>query len=382
MTGLALSNDDDFDLNRIFHRCVESCNEAIMITDRDGRMKYVNPAWTRIYGYEQNEVIGKNPRILHSGLQDSVFYHRMWSSILDQRVAHWKGEIVNRAKNGNLVHVILMVTPIKDSDSRINGYMGIALDVSEQKKLEGIVSHHDRLASMGLMVSGLSHEISNPVAIIRGRAEMLLKKCDHDAHSKKGLEIIINQTDRVGDLLKKLCRFGRRPKTVVKWSPIRIRAVIEDTILLTSELINGKDVKMTIDFSHEIMVKADENYLQQIFINLLINAVQAIQEAKKNGRVNDHCITLTSNVAVFRGQTFHAISVSDTGVGIFPDDMDKVFEFFFTTKVSGEGTGLGLAIAAKLANELNGFITVDSERNRGTTFTVYLPAWLEEGEVN
>src|SRR6478735_7468302 len=101
-------NSDD-----IFFRCVEDSNDAIMISDRKGILVYVNPAWSRIYGFPKEEAIGQTPRLLHSGIQDEQFYRKMWSAIADPRSAHWKGELVNKAKDGTLVPVLLTITPYR-----------------------------------------------------------------------------------------------------------------------------------------------------------------------------------------------------------------------------------------------------------------------------
>jgi PAS domain S-box-containing protein len=161
------------DPQNVFFRCVEDSSEAIMISDPRGILQYVNPAWVRTYGYTQKEAIGNKPSLLHSGLHSKAFYQSMWTEISSQETGHWKGELINRCKNGELIPVLLTITPVKSAEAKIIGYMGVAVDIRFKKELEAKVAHQDRLASIGLLASGIAHEIGNPLGVIRGRAELL-----------------------------------------------------------------------------------------------------------------------------------------------------------------------------------------------------------------
>jgi PAS domain S-box-containing protein len=174
------------DPGNIFFRCVEDSNDAIMISDRGGVLVYVNPAWCRVYGYTKEEAIGNSPRLLHSGLQTSEFYRDMWASIQDLNRGYWKGELVNKAKDGTLVPVLLTITPFKNEDGSILGYMAIAVDITYKKELEAKVAHQDRLASIGLLASGLAHEVGTPLGVVRGRAEFLMMKAPDEAFKPAG----------------------------------------------------------------------------------------------------------------------------------------------------------------------------------------------------
>ena len=130
-------------VDRVFLRCVEDCFEPIMLTDRSGRLTYVNPAWVLTYGYSKEEAIGSTPRLLRSSGQSDAFYRAMWGEILNPEIGFWRGEVLNRAKDGHLVPVLLTITPYRESSGAIAGYMGIAVDLSDQKKMEHQILHQD-----------------------------------------------------------------------------------------------------------------------------------------------------------------------------------------------------------------------------------------------
>jgi PAS domain S-box-containing protein len=177
----------DGQAEQIFYQCVEDCFEPIMVTDKKGILRYVNPAWALTYGFDRDEVIGKNPRVLRSHLQDDAFYKAMWAQILDPSIGFWRGEVTNKAKDGRLVPVLLTITPYRKADGEIVGYMGIAVDLTDHKRLETQVLRQDRLASIGMLASGLAHEIGNPLGVIRGRAELLASQVKATSSRKRTL---------------------------------------------------------------------------------------------------------------------------------------------------------------------------------------------------
>ncbi|MBI3534614.1 MAG: PAS domain S-box protein [Deltaproteobacteria bacterium] len=322
----------------VFFRCVEDSSETIMITDKSGTLIYVNPAWTKTYGYTRAEVLGQAPRVLHSEHHNLEFYTKMWSDILNIKKGYWKGEVINRAKDGTLIPVLLTITTFKSLTGEILGFMGIALDIHEQKQLEDKVAHQDRLASIGLLSSGLAHEIGTPLGVIRGRAEILQTQTK-DTHIKNGLDVIISQIDRISKLIGSLLRVSRS-STDVKMTRVNVLNVVNDVLVL---------------------------------LNLTMNSIHAIQKSIKDCITHKpHVFSITSG-----GHMEHVcICVSDTGCGISKENMKKLFQPFFTTKKSGEGTGLGLPIVAKLMDEMQGEISVESIENKGTVFKIILKKYI------
>jgi two-component system cell cycle sensor histidine kinase/response regulator CckA len=356
----------------VFFRCVEHSNDAIMISDPRGRLVYVNPAWTRIYGYSQAEAIGQTPRLLHSGMHDPDFYSRMWASIQDPARQHWRGEVINRAKNGHLVPVLLSITPIRSTliSGQVEGYMGISYDLRQQKELEAKVMHQDRLASIGMLASGLAHEIGTPLGVVQGRAEMISFQTE-DPAIHKSVEIIQKQTDRISKLIRSLLRMSRSFGDS-RLEPILLRAQVEDTLALVGQHFRHDSVPVTLEIDESLQIDCDSGRLQQILLNLFLNAIHAIRRAIQEGRKDGHEFKLTAVPQPENGRV--ELRIEDSGCGISSEHQRKLFQPFFTTKDVGEGTGLGLAIVAQLVHELQATIRFQSRMGVGTTFTLSFPA--------
>ncbi len=352
------------DPQNIFYRCVEDSSEAIMISDRKGRLVYVNPAWSRIYGFSKEEAVGQTPRLLHSGMQSDEFYAEMWAKILDPKVAAWKGELINKSKDGTLVPVFLTITPFRDRGTgEILGHMGIAVDISQRKELEAKVAHQDRLASIGLLASGLAHEIGTPLGVVRGRAEMMMMRAP-DEVLKKNLGVITSEIDRISKLIRSLLRVSRSFSDV-QMDNISPLEVANEVILLVGQNLREDQVEIRIDVPEDLRIYADFGRLEQVFLNFIMNSVHAIRKAKAAGPQRPHYLLISAR----RISASHAeVRVEDTGCGVAPENMGKLFKPFFTTKDVGEGTGLGLAIVAQLIREMGGEVGVESTLGKGTTF--------------
>jgi PAS domain S-box-containing protein len=355
------------DTNSVFFRCVQDSNEAIMISDIRGRLVYVNPAWSKIYGYEFESAVGQTPRLLHSGLHSDDFYREMWTRISNPEIASWKGELVNRAKDGSLVPVMLSITPFRDSNGQVSGYMGIALDMTERRELEAKIAHQDRLASIGMLASGLAHEIGTPLGVIRGRAELMGMQFEN-AEAQKGFEIITSQIDRISKLIRSLLRLSRNFSTA-HLETVKVRGIADDILALLSQNFTKLNIKIQNEIPIDTEVLADPERLSQILLNLSINAAQAMEARGSLPDGQSHSFIFS---CLPEEEGYITVSVTDTGTGISKENLKKLFKPFFTTKGVGEGTGLGLAISSQLMREMEGEISVSSEVNRGAQFYLKL----------
>lgn len=364
--GLKLTPSKD----SVFYRCVQDSSEAVMITDTNGLLLYVNPAWTRIYGYSEEEAIGGSPRILHSGRQSRSYYESMWRDIRDDTIGYWKGELVNQAKDGSLIPVLLTISPIRNDAGITSGYVGTAIDLRNLREMEREMRQQDRLASIGMITSGLAHEIGTPLGVIRGRAEML-KMSLAGSKQEKTIDIIVAQIDRISRLIKSLLKVARKEKQLIEVEEQNISTLVREILDLLTETIKKRDIDLQVRCDDDLTAYFDYNQLQQVLINLIVNAYQAIDAARNQGRTEGHCLVIEANS--FSNNTIQ-IRISDTGTGIPPQNIDKLFHPFFTTKDVGEGTGLGLAISHKIISDMNGSIEVESTVNKGTTFIVTLPS--------
>jgi PAS domain S-box-containing protein len=362
------------DFNSVFFRCVEDCSEPIMISDHAGRLQYVNPSWCATYGYNKEEAIGDTPRLLRSQHQSDEFYRDMWRQILDPTIAVWKGEVVNRAKDGRFVPVFLTITPYK-SGQEIVGYMAIAVDLSERRSMERQILRQDRLASIGMLASGLAHEIGNPLGVIRGRAEIIMNTLQSGISTRaaidsatQGLDTIVNQIDRISRLIESLLKISRIPQEI-RLTHVRLGPIAQEVESLMGENIRRNGIKLENRLiakelantgkptESSFAVLADAQHLQQILLNLLINGVHAIEEERKRSRRVDHTLAID---AIQGSDGCTTLIVEDTGCGLSPEVKRRMFEPFFTTKTPGQGTGLGLAIVTRLVEEMQGKIVAES----------------------
>jgi PAS domain S-box-containing protein len=354
------------DKHNVFFRCVEDSNEAIMITNLDGKLVYVNPAWSKIYGYSPQEALGKSPSILHSGHQSKEFYKEMWASISDPERGYWKGELINRAKDGRLVPVLLSITPARDSEGMTAGHMGIALDYTKRKELEARVAHQDRLASIGILASGLAHEVGTPLGTIRGRAEFLMMSAK-ESSTRKSLETIVSQIDRISKLIRSLLRVSRSSGEI-RVRDIRPLEVVQEVLALVGQNLSQDSVEVKLDLPPDHVILADFERSEQILLNLVMNSIHALRKTPVRPNA-PHFLSLRTEIRKDRV----ALLVQDSGCGIPEENLARIFQPFFTTKEVGEGTGLGLSIVLQLAREMNAEILVESKIGVGTTFIVLFP---------
>jgi len=351
----------------VFQRCVEDSTEAIMISDKNGKLVYVNPAWEKIYGYSKDQAIGETPRLLRSRHQTEEFYRAMWGQILDPKKGFWRGELINRTKDGREVPVVLTITPVRDQ-GEISGYMAVAIDITEKKQMEAKIFQQDRLASVGLLASGLAHEIGTPLGVVRGRAELLLKKHQGDEFSDRNLTIIIQQIDRVSKLITNLLNLSRdRHKSGGR---CYLREVVDETFSLLSQKIQEIGAEIAVSIPDDLKVGIEHNQLEQVFINLIVNSLHSMREAIRKGRGESYYLRIWTEATPERVKVY----LSDTGTGVPQSARDNLFRPFFTTKPVGEGTGLGLSISAQIITEAGGVLDLyDTQDERGSTFLIDLP---------
>ena len=243
-----------------------------------------------------------------------------------------------------------------------------ALDMEELKENKTQILQQDRLASLGLLASSLAHEIGTPLGVIRSRAELAGKKIEN-ASLKSDIETIITQIDRITKLVNSLLNLAREKQSDFA-TAVNLHQVLQDVLNLFQHELNRKSIALQADVSENLFVKAESGPLGQVFLNLLINSVHAIEEAKKQGRLENHVVDISANQ---KGEWLE-ISVRDSGCGIAAEHLLQIFRPFFTTKDIGVGTGLGLATSYKLVNSWGGSMTVQSKVGYGTIFTVTLRA--------
>lgn len=254
-----------------------------------------------------------------------------------------------------------------------------ALDMEELRENKAQILQQDRMASIGLLASSLAHEIGTPLGIIRSRAELVEKKATLTDTQKQNLnqdmQSIITQIDRITKLVNSLLNLARE-KQSEHAQAVDLNLVIEDVLNLMRYELERKGISIEVSVQKDLLVKAEAGPLGQVFLNLLVNSVHAIEEAKKNGDQNEHKIIFSTDSFADSVE----ITIQDTGCGIPEKNLSQLFKPFFTTKDIGQGTGLGLATSYKLINSWSGSIVAESHpvssnsspKNTGATFKIKL----------
>jgi signal transduction histidine kinase/CheY-like chemotaxis protein len=299
----------------------------------------------------------------------------LWKTILNKQVV--RGELINKTKDGRLLNIEGSASPVLDEHGNIIGFLAIQRDITERKQaeeerreLERRAHLASRLAAVGEMAAGIAHEINNPLTAVVGFADLVMaRKLPEDV--RKDLEIINESARRVGDIVRRLLTFARqyRPER----SLININEVIENTLQMRAyELVTG-NIKVSTELDPDLPVTmADGGQLQQVFLNLIINAEYEMRSAHEGGKLLIKTERMDNTIR---------ISFKDDGPGIPRENLERIFEPFFTTKKVGEGTGLGLSLCHSIITEHKGGIYADSELGKGATFIVELPVVGEEKEV-
>ncbi len=354
---------------QLFHSAFEHSTDAIVITGVDGKIIDVNGAFTKIYGYAREEAIGKATSMIQSRHSTREFYEQMWNSL--ERDGQWRGEILNRTKSGKEIPIWLNITPIYLGEKKI-GYMGVESDISDRKGLEQQIIQTEKLATIGQLAAGIAHEIGTPLNIISGNAEFVLLDTKESEPGHQELATIIEQTKRISTLMRQLLDFAR-PK-VLSLQPTDVNGVLTDVLNFTRVQFKKGDIEVSTRLEEGIpKVYGDPALLYQVFLNIVVNAFQAMT---KGGALTIR----TGAERVMDGRKKVTIEIADTGEGIRPENLEKIFTPFFTTKEPGKGTGLGLAVTRRIVEEHSGTIELKSELGKGTTFTIRFDAFEQNKE--
>lgn len=345
---------------------------VIIITDTQGRMQWVNEAFTRTTGYTSTEALGQNPRMLKSGSHPPEFYANLWATIVAGRV--WHGELCNRRKDGTIVEEETTITPVRDPGGQITHYIAIKQDITERKQLERLYLRAQRMESVGMLAGGIAHDLNNVLTPIIMGLE-LLKQMPLPPQIAPVIESMLNSTQRGAGIVKQVLTFARG--TEGERSLVQIRHLVKDIIQMARETF-PRNITLRSTCPADLWpLLADPSQMHQVLLNLGVNARDAMP---LGGQLtfDAHNVTLDDAAAQkFAGGKpgdYVCLKVTDTGTGMAPETVDRIFEPFFTTKPAGQGTGLGLPTVLGIVRSHGGFLNVESQLGRGTTFAVFLPA--------
>ncbi len=351
---------------------IEQAAESITITDTSGTIQYVNPAFERITGFSRAEAIGRNPRMLKSDQHDASFYAEMWSTLENGHV--WRGQFVDKKKDGSLLQIESAISPIRDSRGMIVNYVMVGHDVTREVQLEDQLRQSHKMEAIGRLAGGIAHDFNNLLTAIIGNAELVLSRITPADPLRDDVEEIKKASMRAAALTSQLLAFGRRQ--VLHPKAISLNQIITEMERLLQRVL-GENIELKTDLSDDLWpVRADPVQIEQVIMNLSINARDAMpQGGSLSISTSNHLHDARPGAAAVEMPVgdYAVIRVTDSGVGMDESTRRRLFEPFFTTKEMGKGTGLGLATVYGIVKQSDGHITVDSKPGVGSIFTIYLP---------
>lgn len=350
---------------------VEQAAEAIVITDREARILYVNPAFERVSGYDRAELIGSNPRLLQSGRQSRDFYSTMWSTLRAGET--WHGSFLNRRKDGVVYEEDAVISPIRDSAGVVVSFVGVQRDVSRERALERELAEAGRMEAVGQLAGGIAHDFNNLLTVITGYAELLREEVGPRPEAKADVDEILRASRSAAGLVRQLLAFGRRQMLAPEG--LDLGFLIEQLRPMLGGLL-GPRITLEVRSADTLRpVFADAGQLEEILVNLALNARDAMPSGGvfRLSMFNAEVASAGDRSGPVKPGHYVVIAAADSGIGMDEATRARVFEPFFTTKSAGHGTGLGLATSYGIVKQSGGYLFVESELGHGTTFTMYLP---------
>jgi two-component system, cell cycle sensor histidine kinase and response regulator CckA len=355
-----------------FHKlssAVEQSPSAIAITDADGNVQYVNGKFTATTGLTLETILDREIDVLRDGHSSAQAYQEIRERVRSGQ--EWRGEISRQNPQGGIVWESVQMSGIRNANGEIANLLLLREDITERKTLEGQLRQVQKMEGIGTLAGGIAHDFNNILAVINGYAELCVINSGDPAIIQKSVREIKRAAERATGLVRQILTFSR--KAEVRVSPLDLNQHLKDLVALLAETF-PRNITFQFNLDEGLSpLLADQNQLQQIVLNLCVNA----RDAMPTGGT----ITLTTQrlegEAVPSGMPSRhpcaCLKVSDTGTGMPPHVRERIFEPFFTTKGVNKGTGLGLAVVYGIVASHDGCIDVDSEVGKGSTFRVCLP---------
>lgn len=353
---------------QVLATATQNAGESIEVTDPDMRFVFVNPAFERLTGYTGAEVIGRTPaEVLRSGQYPPEFYEEMAAKALS---GVFRGSFSSRRKDGSLFEQEIAVTVVRDERGEVRQWVALRRDVSELQRTRELLRLNDRMVSVGTLAAGIAHEINNPLTYVTSNVSYSLDACERSVASgrpvggevQSALREALDGSRRVASIVGELRTFAKPDDTPL--GPVDVAAVLESSLRMVGNELRHRS-ELVADIPPGTHAFGNAAKLGQVFINVLVNALQAMDESKPHGNV--------IRVRARSDDEIVVIELSDNGRGMPPDVLAQAFDPFFTTKSVGHGMGLGLTICHNIVRGMDGTIRAKSEAGRGTTIRIELP---------
>lgn len=324
------------------------------------RFTMINQRFVEATGLSESQVVGKRIEEVIPEPAHALVLGKYREAIQTGQTMRW--EEISIYPTGKKVGEV-SVAPMFDANGKCTQLIGTVRDITEQRQLQEKLVVTDRLASIGQLVSGIAHELNNPLTGVIGFSELLANRKDLPADAKEDLNAIVSEARRAAQVVKGLLTFARKQGS--EKQPVDVHSIIQGILQLRSNEQKVNNVEASTHFAPDMpQVIGNLLQLQQVFINIIMNAEQAIIEAHNKGKLT---------ISTERADDMVRVSFADDGPGISPENMNKLFTPFFTTKETGKGTGLGLSICHGIVTEHGGKVYAESELGKGATFIVELP---------
>ncbi len=352
---------------------IDQAAEIIFITDTDGTIQYVNPAFEQVTGYTRAEVMGKTPGILKSGKHDEAFYQQMWDTLTHGKV--WKGHFINKKKDGTLYEEKATISPVRNTYGNITNYVAVKRNITQEVMLEAQLRQAQKMEAIGTLAGGIFHDFKSILSTIIINTEIAISDTPENHSIRHELEQVLKASKRAEKLIKQILTFSRQDKD--ERSPVKISSIVKDVLNLIKVSLS-KNIKFHQNIEADSsMVMANRTQIHQVLMNLCTNAAYSMH--KKGGvmeislvDIDIHSKAVAEYLNIKPGP-YLKLTVSDTGHGIDRSVMERLFDPFFTTKGPGKGTGLGLSVVNRIVKNHDGTIKVFSEPGKGAIFDIFLP---------
>jgi two-component system NtrC family sensor kinase len=344
-------------------KILSNTQSLILVADTAGLISYANRRW-KVLGYEQQGILGRPLESVIAPQKQDAF-KEAYAAVLDGRqVDNLELQVLHADRRIGQFSVNL--SPMRDEQGQVTSIIVVMSDVTDAASLQAKLMHAEKMAAVGQLVSGVAHEVNNPLTAILGFADLLMENPELPDSARKDLRVILQEAQRTKQIVQNLLSFARQMPPQRK--PVQLNAILKRTIQLRAYDFHSRGVAVTEHYQDDLpFVIGDSQQLQQVFLNILNNAYDAVREAAGGPRIE---------ITTARKGDFVEVSFRDNGHGIHQPD--RIFDPFFTTKQVGEGTGLGLSICYGIVKEHGGeILCTNNGAEPGATFTVRLPSVSE-----
>jgi PAS domain S-box-containing protein len=387
----------------LFKSLGENAPDIIYTLDMDGLLTYVNPAWENILGYKKEEVIGKY-LVDYASKEDAKGYFQTFKRMRDHEETIGDATVSLLDRDGDVRLFKASCSPNFNSEGKMIGAVGVLKDITQQRRLEVQLQQSQKMEAIGTLAGGITHDFNNILSAILGYTELAILDAKDERKIRQHLEKIQGAGNRARDLVNQILAFSRQTKQ--ERFPVQLSSIVKEALkMLRASLPSTIEIRQKIQ-AEQGPVEADSTQIHQVLMNLCTNAAHAMQEnggileigiqnvdfglrstdyekGKKQTTLGGHASDSTGQanqvsesqieyLDVFPGP-YLKLTVRDTGIGMTPDVLRRIFDPYFTTKEKAHGTGLGLSVVHGIIKSHGGSITVESEPGQGTTFHVYLP---------